>query len=323
MEDRLYGIFMNVMERQISEWHDAGLSDDEIREKLHNIDLTKLEGAHNKLADRMVEDLEAKMYKRVLEERALTNEFVARHEQVWGQAFVASEAMHIAAIESAQDCSKFLDSMSEDELCGNGDKLHVLRVLHARACQQYAEVICLVKAGFADGAFARWRSLYELTVVAQFIADNTAAVAKSYMDAAETDDDSWNNWAKAAPCFQHFKPRANIKFSDIERQCSFSSDPWKKLYKLSCKTLHPSPFGSFSRICCDDTENLLCVGRSNYGVAIAAEHAAIALAVISAIFFSQLSYWDGLAYASALLNWVKVVEKYYRDAEQEHFSETE
>jgi len=48
-------------------------------------------------------------------------------------------------------------------------KVEVLTRLHARACQTALEVHVLLSNGFADGALARWRTLYELDVVAAFV----------------------------------------------------------------------------------------------------------------------------------------------------------
>jgi len=53
--------------------------------------------------------------------------------------------------------------------------------LHARACQITAEIITLMKNGFADGAMARWRTLYEVGVVATVIADAGESLAKCYI----------------------------------------------------------------------------------------------------------------------------------------------
>lgn len=43
--------------------------------------------------------------------------------------------------------------------------------LHIRACQISSEIITLMEGGFADGAMARWRTLYEIAVVSDLIAD--------------------------------------------------------------------------------------------------------------------------------------------------------
>ncbi|MDQ3126735.1 MAG: DUF5677 domain-containing protein [Pseudomonadota bacterium] len=42
--------------------------------------------------------------------------------------------------------------------------------LHIRACQVSSETITLMEGGFADGAMARWRTLYEIAVVSDLIA---------------------------------------------------------------------------------------------------------------------------------------------------------
>lgn len=41
----------------------------------------------------------------------------------------------------------------------------VLTRLHARACQVAAEVLALLREGFADGAMGRWRTLHEIAVM--------------------------------------------------------------------------------------------------------------------------------------------------------------
>lgn len=40
--------------------------------------------------------------------------------------------------------------------------------LHARCCQIAQEIVCLLSAGFADGAMARWRTMHEISAVAAY-----------------------------------------------------------------------------------------------------------------------------------------------------------
>ena len=56
----------------------------------------------------------------------------------------------------------------------------VLAVLHARACQVSSEILVLLRSGFGDGAYARWRTLYELSAVSLFIGKNGQDVAVRY-----------------------------------------------------------------------------------------------------------------------------------------------
>jgi hypothetical protein len=53
--------------------------------------------------------------------------------------------------------------------------------IHARALQISNEILVLVKSGFADGAFARWRSLHELAVSSIFLLNNSNTVSKIYL----------------------------------------------------------------------------------------------------------------------------------------------
>jgi Family of unknown function (DUF5677) len=53
--------------------------------------------------------------------------------------------------------------------------------LQARGCQIALEVLTLLKAGLADGAHARWRSLHEVTCVAMFVKQYGQDVANKYL----------------------------------------------------------------------------------------------------------------------------------------------
>ena len=63
----------------------------------------------------------------------------------------------------------------------NDAVFEVLTRLHARACQIGYEIHALLSNGFADGASARWRTLFEVCVVAHFIKENGHGVAERYI----------------------------------------------------------------------------------------------------------------------------------------------
>jgi hypothetical protein len=52
--------------------------------------------------------------------------------------------------------------------------------LHAQGLLVADEVLCLLAGGYPSGAEARWRTLYELSVVARFIAGQADKVARRY-----------------------------------------------------------------------------------------------------------------------------------------------
>jgi hypothetical protein len=53
--------------------------------------------------------------------------------------------------------------------------------LHARAVQVAMEIHHLLKGGFADGAFARWRSLHELSITTSFIKQAGSDTAERFL----------------------------------------------------------------------------------------------------------------------------------------------
>ena len=59
---------------------------------------------------------------------------------------------------------------------------HVLILLHQRACQTTMEIIVLLENGLADGALARWRTLYEIEVVSSLIDMYGDDIAQRYLD---------------------------------------------------------------------------------------------------------------------------------------------
>lgn len=61
-------------------------------------------------------------------------------------------------------------------------KLDTLISLHVRACQVANEINVLVKNGYADGAFARWRTLHEICVTFLFLYDSDYDTVEMYND---------------------------------------------------------------------------------------------------------------------------------------------
>lgn len=58
----------------------------------------------------------------------------------------------------------------------------VLNKLFIRLYEIVGEIIVLIRAGYADGAFARWRSLHEICVIAMFLSKQTDNCAKMYLE---------------------------------------------------------------------------------------------------------------------------------------------
>ena len=95
--------------------------------------------------------------------------FEKRIRKRWKKPLDLLELFISIAIEAGADFN------SESRKDGNrlGDaKFEALTRLHARACQVSLEILVLLCSGYADGAHARWRTLYEIAVVSSFIRGN-------------------------------------------------------------------------------------------------------------------------------------------------------
>jgi hypothetical protein len=104
--------------------------------------------------------------------------FQVRLAKTWRKAFFLIELFLAVALESGANFNRE-EHLSTSPVCG--DVVYVLTRLHARACQISAEIIALLKAGFADGAHARWRTLHEIAVVSTFVAKHGAVTARRYL----------------------------------------------------------------------------------------------------------------------------------------------
>jgi hypothetical protein len=73
------------------------------------------------------------------------------------------------------------DLRDPSRIKGRHDLIDVLSRSHARSCQITEEIACLLSAGLADGAMARWRTMHEIAVVASFIAAGGEELAERYV----------------------------------------------------------------------------------------------------------------------------------------------
>ena len=193
----------------------------------------------------------------------------------------------------------------------------VLTRLHARACQIAEEVIVLLRAGFADGAMARWRSLHEVSVVMQFIAERgpdmavryseheameSLKAARGYSLVAErlghescTPSELNEIEARAKALLTKYEPsfkedygwagvalkKKRPSFADIEK--AIGLDHFRPYYKLASHNVHANPKGIFYRLCVLADCAVLPAGASNVGLTDPAQNTAISVGRATAI----------------------------------------
>lgn len=99
--------------------------------------------------------------------------FSRRIRQAWGRALDALDELIAVSAESgdlvAREHSKGASLFAAQEL------------LRQRACQVAWEVHSLCATGYADGAYARWRTLHEIAVVMEFLHKFGEPAAERYL----------------------------------------------------------------------------------------------------------------------------------------------
>jgi len=213
--------------------------------------------------------------------------FVETVARVWGEAFDLFEVFLGICTEVGDDFNRrrWDSAAREDDHCFNA-----LIRLHARACLVGSEVLTLMRAGYASGAHARWRTIHELAVVAYFIREHGDDVAYRYLRHDEiqaykaacayrehatalaeeplTDeefeeitarraalltefgDDFRNDYGWAA----HALGTRGVTFAEIE--AAVDLDHFRPYYRMASNAIHPNAHGSFFDLGIGEGENI-------------------------------------------------------------------
>lgn len=101
--------------------------------------------------------------------------FEQRLHNRWGPALDTLTLFRLLCLESGM-------ALHERKKPAKDDWTYAALIrLHARACLITAEVLSLLRAGFASGAHARWRTAHEIAVVGFFVAQHGQATAERYL----------------------------------------------------------------------------------------------------------------------------------------------
>lgn len=114
----------------------------------------------------------------VAEESNRIAEFQKRLFSTWEKPINRLDMMIVSAREIGHE-------VNEEYRRGDiptSPKKNVLTRLQARAVQIACEISHLLKGGFADGAFARWRSIHETAVIARLISNGDDELASRFLD---------------------------------------------------------------------------------------------------------------------------------------------
>lgn len=293
---------------------------DRIAEYLEQMSYFDAHPERQETINEIFKSLKDDIYEISAEHRADIQLFCAHQEQLWGKCFAVSEAMYKLVLEAAEKYVAFVsENISSEEFEKQKYTFEALRHIHGRVCQIFLEVLCLMRNGFADGAYARWRTMYELCCFAEFIKIADETTAKAYIEQTDTAEQN-PIWAKKAPCFSQKSKNFKPQILDIRKQCLLET-AWKEQYKLGCAVNHASPQGTMGRMSYGGGVQVIPVGPSDYGIATPAEHSAIALMLCTRIFFWVFPNADAMIQCEVLDQWLDLIRESYFSVNDVAFSE--
>lgn len=264
------------------------------------------------LAESILPTLHASWEKELRRQNRERHSFEKRLHQRWGKAI---ELLRMSLTVSREFGEMVSTSLESNPDFASSCLVDVLRRLHARACQVTDEILCLLAAGFSDGAMARWRTLHEIAIVALFIKEHGEDVARRYIDheviesaRAVRDYDECYERLGYEPmeeseleairlahekAVSDYGPAFDTPYGwaadalgikrpilrDIEKAAGI--DHLKAHYRLASHNVHANPKGVFFKLGLLDEIDVLLAGPSNVGLADPGHSAAISLLQVS------------------------------------------
>jgi len=237
-------------------------------------------------------------------------------------------------------------------------KFETLFRLHARAVQVALEILELLKGGFADGAMARWRSLYEISIIATFLSDKDEQVSQRYLDyffvenykemleyqenctslnykafsEEETADIEYlyqkqikkygNDFSKNFGWVGDLLPKDKWSFKGIEKTIEFSF--FRPFYKMANNYVHSGPKGFLFKLGLYNTNDIMLAGPSNYGFADPGQNTAFSLVHTTLILLEFETYLENNVYIELFIRFTdRISEEFVKVQKQIESEEDE
>jgi hypothetical protein len=268
-----------------------------------------LESTPDDLAKILMNYLKKNTSRILKEHRADANYFCKMLNSRWKTPINLLELLLIVAIDAGNVFNDELRPKAESNCDYSFD---ILTRLQGRACQVAGEIISLIKAGYADGANARWRTLHEIAVVSFIISSFGKIVSEKYLDHEVIESYKamleYNKYASGIGCEpisdDEMKELTNIKNQLCEKYGnSFSSqygwaaeitqkkkptfndleilvniDHLKPYYRMASHSVHANPKGiKFKLSLIPNNSEIILAGPGDTGFADPGHCAAISL----------------------------------------------
>jgi len=286
-----------------------------------------------------------KMKKSLIEDRKSRKRFFSDLKDTWKTAFDLLEyTIEIHFQYGAKLNKSIIDKQNEDI------RSFVHFHLHARACQIACEILTLLEGGYADGAMARWRSLYEISVISTFLHNKPVDIFERYWNYSIVEDhfellELQKNYLKLGVDSvtdeeisasnkeinilkdkygdDYIKPYGWIgkylekrywNFSGIEQTVEFKF--MRSHYKWANNCIHSGPKSIRSKLGAP-IDNVMLAGPSNYGFADPAQNTAYSLLQIATTLSDGETRFEDIIYIEIFIRmFERVCEEFVRIQEQ-------
>ena len=135
-------------------------------------------GLSESTAESMLKTIKKDAATNLAANRREQRQFEKRLEKLWGKPLDLLELFIELATEAGRD---FNSKFRNDAVRSNDAVFEALTRLHAKSCQTARAILTLLRSGYADDAYARWRSLHESSVVSFFISKHGQKMAERYL----------------------------------------------------------------------------------------------------------------------------------------------
>ena len=246
----------------------------------------------------------------VLSERAGQRAaFEARLEARWGRGLDIADLV----VNEAFECGRWVNDLLRPE-AHQDHKFEALIRLHGKAVMTAREVMVLLRSGYSSGAMARWRTLHEVWVVFELLAEGDGEMSRRYLaheyveslrgqreyeetwealgfeapdwDPAERNEAQrelakefgktfLNDYGWAARLLDKQRP----KFRDLQERAGL--DHWRGYYRLASHGTHANSKGITWNIQGSESLDVIWAAPSNAGLVDPAQCSLIALAGIN------------------------------------------
>lgn len=317
-----------------------GLTDDEVLAEYDRFFKSHME----ELSDKLLVDLERGAKRDMRKIVRFRKGFERRLKSRWK---VPLEMLYTDIERCLTEGKAFNDKFRNQAVDERDYVFEALTRLHGKAVQLSFEILALLENGCADGAFARWRTLYETSIFALLIEENGQETAERYLNylfveeyhfqeemrqfESEMDDQLPPLKEKVDQLSEKYGKEFRSKkygwlahlFNSDERNMRTFQKRVKmgyasELYKSACANVHSGPdslYKSLGFLEDSQTQHLIVSGPSNYGLALPGQMTAASLAQVTVTLLLSRPNMDRIVLCNAIDKYTVKVQRAFDDCQ--------